>query len=62
METLWSQIQQGKAREFREGFREPSDRIRVLASNRRGFNKDSQTKLSGRPMIIDITPCPYCSS
>lgn len=62
-EELLSEIQQGKAENFREeSTRDSFDQIRVPAKNRREFQENSRTKLPGLPRTIDITQCPYFSS
>ena len=61
-ETLWEQIQKGKAREFREEVSTPSEPIRVRPKNRRGYYRDDLAETTGKPRTIDITQCRYCSS
>lgn len=58
-ETLWRQIQLGKAGEFREERSVPRNQTR---KNRRGYYRDDPVESQGRPRTIDITQCRYCSS
>ena len=61
-ETLWRQIQLGKAGEFRERESVSRDPTRVPFKNRRGYKRNDPIELSGKPRTIDITQCRYCSS
>jgi hypothetical protein len=58
-ETLWRQIQLGKAGEFREGSSVSRNQTR---KNHRGYYRDDPVESQGRPRTIDITQCRYCSS
>ena len=61
-ETLWRQIQLGKAGEFREGSNVSRDQTRIPTKNRRGYYRDDPSESQGRPRTIDITQCRYCST
>ena len=60
--SLWSQIQQRKASEFRKESSVSSDPIRVRPKNRKGYNRDDPIESPGEPRTIDITQCHYYSS
>ncbi len=61
-EELWSLIQKGETREFREEASTSSEPIRVRPRNRRGYYRDDPIEPVGKPRTIDITQCRYCSS
>jgi hypothetical protein len=61
-ETLWSQIQQGKTREFIEGSSVSRNPTRIPIKNRRGYNRGNQIEPPRLPRTIDITQCRCCSS